>query len=63
MFRDMKASDILTQKILDDSRIREHAKTVKELSDKKAKLVLTAHQGDPTIPDRFAQLGEHTKIL
>jgi phosphoglycerate kinase len=55
--------DPKTQKILDDSRIREHAKTVKELSDKKAKVVLLAHQGDPTIPDQFAQLGQHAKIL
>ena len=42
--------DPKTQKILDDSRIRQHAKTVKELSDKKAKAVLMAHQGDPTTP-------------
>lgn len=52
-----------TQEILDDSRIREHAKTVKELSDKQAKVVILAHQGDPSIPDQFAPLEQHARIL
>jgi len=55
--------DPKTQKILDDSRIREHAKTVRELSDKEAKTVILAHQGDPSIPDQFAPLGQHAQIL
>jgi phosphoglycerate kinase len=55
--------DPKTKKILDDSRIREHAKTVKELSDKEAKVVILAHQGDPSIPDQFAPLKQHAKIL
>jgi len=55
--------DPKTQKILDDSRIREHAKTVRELSDKEAKTVILAHQGDPSIPDQFAPLEQHAQIL
>src|SRR3990170_6324588 len=55
--------DAKTQRILDDSRIREHARTVKELSDKEAKVVILAHQGDPSIPDQFAQLEQHSQIL
>jgi phosphoglycerate kinase len=55
--------DRKTQEILDDSRIREHAKTVKELSNKQAKVVILAHQGDPSIPDQFAPLERHARIL
>ena len=31
-------------KILDDTRIKRHAATVKELADKKAKVIILAHQ-------------------
>lgn len=55
--------DAKTQRILDDSRIREHARTAKELSDKEAKVVILAHQGDPSIPDQFAPLEQHSQIL
>jgi len=55
--------DSKTQKILDDSRIREHARTVRELSDKDAKIAILAHQGDPSIPDQFAPLQQHGQIL
>ena len=55
--------DPKTHKILDDSRIREHARTVKELSDKGARLVVLAHQGDPLFPDQFVPLEEHARIL
>jgi len=55
--------DPQSQKIIDDSRIREHAKTVCELSEKGAKLVILAHQGDPTLPDQFIPLEQHAQIL
>ena len=32
-----------TKKILDDSRIREHAETIRELSSKGARMVILAH--------------------
>ncbi len=55
--------DDKTQKILDDSRIREHARTVKELSDREARVAILAHQGDPSIPDQFVPLEQHAQIL
>ena len=55
--------DPKTQKITDDSRIREHARTVTELSEKGAKVVVLAHQGDPLFRDQFVPLEEHAQIL
>ena len=55
--------DAKTQRITDDSRIREHAKTVKELSEKGAKVVILAHQGDPLFLDQYVPLEEHAQIL
>jgi phosphoglycerate kinase len=55
--------DATTQRIIDDSRIREHAKTVKELSEDVAKVVVLAHQGDPLFLDQFVPLQEHAQIL
>ena len=51
-----------TKKITDDSRIREHAGTVRELSGKGAKVVILAHQGRPGDPD-FIPLEQHARIL
>lgn len=51
-----------TKKILDDTRIRTHAETLKELSEKGAKVVVMAHQGRPGDPD-FSTLEQHAKIL
>ena len=50
------------KKILDDSRILLHAKTVKELAEKGAKVVIMAHQGRPGGND-FSTLEEHSKKL
>ena len=55
--------DRKTKKIIDDSRIRAHAKTVKELSDKGAKVVVLSHQGDPLFLDQFIPLEQHAQIL
>jgi phosphoglycerate kinase len=50
------------KKIMDNERIREHAKTVKELSDKNAKVVILAHQGRKGDPD-FIHLDQHAVLL
>ena len=52
-----------TNKIMDDSRIKEHAKTVRYLSSRGAKIVIMAHQGDPLFLDQFIPLKEHAQIL
>ncbi len=55
--------DPQTKKVLDDTRIRAHAETtIKELSEKGAKVVILAHQGRPGEPD-FIPLRQHAKIL
>ncbi len=54
--------DTQTKKILDDTRIRLHAETIRELSKKGAKIVILAHQGRPGEPD-FIPLKEHAEIL
>ncbi len=51
---------------LDDRRIVEHAKTIKELSEKGAKVIVAAHQGRPgdedftTLEKHAAALGKHS---
>jgi phosphoglycerate kinase len=54
--------DPSTKKISDNERIREHAKTIKELADKKAKVVVLAHQGRKGDPD-FISLEQHAQLL
>jgi phosphoglycerate kinase len=55
--------DPQTKRILDDTRIRAHAETtIKELSEKGAKVVILAHQGRPSEPD-FIPLRQHAEIL
>ncbi len=55
--------DPKTKKILDDARIRAHGEsTIKELSEKGAKVVILAHQGRPGDLD-FIPLKEHAEIL
>jgi len=52
-----------TKKILDDTRIKAHAETtIKELSEKGAKIIILAHQGRPGEPD-FISLEQHTERL
>ncbi len=48
--------------ILDDTRIKLHAGTIKELSDKGAKTVILAHQSRPGKKD-FTTLEQHAKSL
>jgi phosphoglycerate kinase len=52
-----------TRRILEDARIRAHAETtIKELSDKGAKVVILAHQGRKGDPD-FISLKQHADLL
>lgn len=55
--------DPQTGKILEDVRIRMHGETtIKELSERGAKVVVLAHQGRPGEPD-FIPLEQHSKLL
>jgi phosphoglycerate kinase len=54
--------DPRTGEILDDTRIRECAPTLKELSQRGAKVVVLAHQGRPGSED-FKPLEKHAKKL
>ena len=51
-----------TKRILDDYRIRAHSKTIRELSEKGARVVVLSHQGRPGRPD-FVSLREHATLL
>ena len=55
--------DPSTGEILDDTRIREHAVTIKELVEKGAKVVILAHQGRPGEPEFTESLEKHAKAL
>ncbi|BAB66419.1 phosphoglycerate kinase [Sulfurisphaera tokodaii str. 7] len=54
--------DRKTGKLLDDSRIKAHAETIRELLDKQNSVVIISHQGRPG-DDDFISLEEHSKIL
>ncbi|MEM3587056.1 MAG: phosphoglycerate kinase, partial [Candidatus Jordarchaeaceae archaeon] len=54
--------DLTTKKITDTMRFRAHAKTLLELSNKGAKVVVLAHQGRKG-DDDFLPLEEHSKVL
>ncbi len=47
---------------LEDSRIRAHSKTIKELSEKGARVIVLAHQGRVG-DDDFSSLSGHSKLL
>ena len=48
--------------ILDNTRIKRHADTVKELSEKNAKIIILAHQSRPGKLD-FVSLEKHAEIM
>ncbi|MGC8812025.1 MAG: phosphoglycerate kinase [Candidatus Aenigmatarchaeota archaeon] len=50
------------KQIQDSERIREHAKTIKELAEKNAKVIVLAHQGRKGDPD-FIHLDQHAILL
>ena len=51
-----------TKKIQDNERLRAHAETLRELSDKGAKVIVLAHQGRKGQPD-FLPLKQHAELL
>ncbi len=55
-------SDVMNKKIVMNERIKESAITIKELLNKKAKVCVIAHQGNPG-KDDFINLKEHCKLL
>lgn len=55
-------SPVSDGKVLPNHRIREHAKSVRELSDMGAKIVLLSHQGSPGDED-FITLKQHALLL
>ncbi len=54
--------DPKTGEILDDTRIRAHVPTIRELLERGAALVLMSHQGRPGEPD-FVSLERHAELL
>lgn len=50
-------------KIVNDNRIQKSLPTIRDLSDRGAKLCIIAHQGDTTDYDSLIGLGEHAKRL
>ena len=54
--------DPSTGLILDDTRLLLHSETIKELANKKAKVVILAHQSRPGKKD-FTTLSQHAKAL
>jgi len=54
--------DLITKKITDTMRFKAHAKTLLELSNSGAKVVVLAHQGRKG-DDDFIQLQEHGRVL
>ncbi|MCD6444973.1 phosphoglycerate kinase [Candidatus Bathyarchaeota archaeon] len=55
--------DPATKEIVDDTRIRAHAETIRELCEKGAKVVVIAHQGRPGEPDYVESLRKHAEKL
>ncbi|MCK4428754.1 MAG: phosphoglycerate kinase [Candidatus Aenigmarchaeota archaeon] len=54
--------NIETEELAENSRLWKHAETIKELSDKKAKVVVFTHQSRKGKPD-FISLEKHAKLL
>ncbi len=54
--------DPKTGRILDDSRIKAHTPTLRELSEKGCKIVAMSHQGRP-VTDDFISLEGHARLL
>ncbi|MEM2049652.1 MAG: phosphoglycerate kinase [Thermoproteota archaeon] len=54
--------DPQTMEIIDDSRIREHSETIKELLRRNAKVVILGHQGRKGDPD-FTDFNKHYRAM
>lgn len=55
-------SNVVNGKVLPSERIKESTKTIIELKQKKAKVIIIAHQGNPKKED-FTSLRQHSKFL
>jgi phosphoglycerate kinase len=55
-------SDVINKKVLMSERIKQSAETIRLLKNKKAKVVVIAHQGRPGEKD-FTSLKQHAKLL
>ena len=55
--------DSQTKRIKDDTRIKASVPTIRELSEKRAKVVIMAHQADPMDYQNFTSLEEHASLL
>lgn len=55
-------SEVINGKVILNERFKAHAETIKFLKNKKAKIVLLAHQGRPRDKD-FISLRQHSKLL
>ncbi|MBU5678415.1 MAG: phosphoglycerate kinase [Candidatus Aenigmarchaeota archaeon] len=56
-------SPIINGNVVMNDRIKEHAKTIKELLRKKAKVTILAHQGRKGEEDYMESLEQHAKLL
>ena len=57
-------TDPMTRKLTDVSRIKRHVKTIKDLYERGAKVVLLTHQGDPFDElENFIEVKQHAEIL
>ena len=54
--------DPITGNILDDTRIKAHATTIRELIERRTAIVLVSHQGRPGTED-FVSLEKHAELL
>jgi phosphoglycerate kinase len=55
--------DSQTKRIKDDTRIKASVPTIRELAEKRAKVVIMAHQADPMDYQNFTSLEEHASLL
>ncbi len=62
LLREDLNSDVINGKVLMSERIKESADSIKLLKNKKAKIVIIAHQGRPGEKD-FTSLKQHAKLL
>jgi phosphoglycerate kinase len=62
LLREDLNSDVVNRKVLMSERIKESAQVIRLLKNKKAKIVVIAHQGRPGEKD-FTSLEQHAKLL
>jgi phosphoglycerate kinase len=54
--------DASKEKLLDDTRLRSHAATIRELMEIGARVTIVSHQGRPGMPD-FSSLKPHQRVI